>query len=83
MFYKILSFVNILFRKHIFKYSSIKHHLTGTQFENDLLLIRLEQETKELYNQYQNFMKNTFCYYDTVRFITLDMIYNVFKKHLF
>lgn len=39
----------------------------------------LKSEIDKLCSQYDKYMKTTFEYYDTVRFISIDLIYSVFK----
>lgn len=53
-------------------------NLTNNYF--DTIFMNFQNSIKCLHERYIKYMKNVFSYYDTVRFITLDMIYDVFCK---
>ena len=46
----------------------------------DDIFINFQNSINSLHEKYVKFMKNIFSYYDSVRFLTLDMIFDVFCK---
>ena len=76
------TFICFLKRLYLHRYKAIDTDIqkTSTSHMYDMFLFRLIDETQGLRAYYRTFMKHTFHYYDTIRFTTLDMIYNVFQN---
>lgn len=78
MFHDLLTIIHKIYQRYSHNgYKLLTNPMHHTF--HDFTYFSLLYEIDNLHAQYQQFMKNTFQYYDTVRFVTLDMIYNVFK----
>lgn len=76
MFQFLLFYIRKIYRKQIGWYQIHQPIKTDTL---DIAVLQLQHSIDKLHKQYNTYMKNTFQYYDTVRFVTFDMIYSVYK----
>ena len=79
MFQRFIRYFTHIYR-YFYSYNKLSFYPeSSTHSKQEELFNQLQNETEILRKQYSCFMKNTFTHYDIVRFVSLDLIYHVFK----